>query len=242
MPYEDPPGWRPQPSPLMPPPPPPMPEGFANKVTSGKAIASLVLGLAGLVGVLCHVTAPAALVGLVLGGLGIRETGANGTRKGRGFALAGLILCCVSIAVYAATFSALFYFARQQDRAEQQREGMQLEQDLKLVAERLQQYYAANGNSLGPGGVPPVFKAERKEAGNTQQLPGTTGGRVSGPLNIAHLVDSNELQSVRRLERWQLHVTSPKSAVVIINQRRGGILAEAEFPDAAKAEYTILRR
>lgn len=219
-----------------------MPEGFANKVTSGKAIASLVLGLAGLVGVFCHVTAPAALVGLVLGGLGIRETGAEGTRKGRGFALAGLILCCVSLLVYAAAFSALFYFAQQEQRAEQRRESIELEQDLKLIAERLQQYYAANGNSLGPGGVPPVLKATGRQAGNMPALHGTTGGRVSGPLNIAHLVDGNELQSVRRLERWQLHVTSPRSAVVIINQRRGGILAEAEFPNAAKAEYTILRR
>lgn len=224
-----------------------MPEGFANKVTSGKAIASLVLGLGGLVGVLCHVTAPAALVGLVLGGLGIRETGTDGTRKGRGMAIAGLILCCVSIAVYVATFSALFYFAQQQERAEQQREGLELEHDLKLISERLQQYYAANNNSLGPGGVPPVLAAARKEgghteAGNSPELPGMNGGRVSGPLNIAHLVQGHELQSVRRLERWQLHVTSPRSAVVIINQRRGGILAEAEFPDAAKAEYTILRR
>jgi hypothetical protein len=62
-----------------------------TRPTSGLAITSLVLGILGL----C--LGPLAIVPLILGIIGITQTGTNGPRKGKGFAIAGTALGGVGI-------------------------------------------------------------------------------------------------------------------------------------------------
>ncbi|TQN27484.1 uncharacterized protein DUF4190 [Haloactinospora alba] len=69
---------------------PPVPPHAAPRQTSGPAIASLILGLGNLV-CLFMLYIP-CLVGLILGIVGIRHTGASGTRSGRGMAVTGTVL------------------------------------------------------------------------------------------------------------------------------------------------------
>ncbi len=79
--------------------------GFANDIesrpTSGLAVSSLVLGI------LCLCLGPLALVPLILGIVGITQTGTNGPRKGMGLAIAGVSLggvgllgSCFSIGIF----------------------------------------------------------------------------------------------------------------------------------------------
>lgn len=67
--------------------------------TSGMAIGAMVCGLVGTVGgaVTCGITAPAAIVGLVLGHVALHQIKQTG-QEGRGFALAGVILGWISVA------------------------------------------------------------------------------------------------------------------------------------------------
>ncbi len=65
--------------------------------TSGKAIAALVTGIASfLLCIYWFISIPGAIVAVVLGVLGRKET-ADGTRKGGGMALTGIILGAVTV-------------------------------------------------------------------------------------------------------------------------------------------------
>lgn len=81
-----------QPVPQQGPPPPPAAAG-QEKRTSGKAIASLVLGIVGLiiVPVICSTLA------IIFGVMGRNETEADPTLGGRGMATAGLVLGIVGL-------------------------------------------------------------------------------------------------------------------------------------------------
>lgn len=82
------------PGPQAPYPPPPMPGGpgygspydARNDKTNGLAIAAFVTGLLGCLGVL----------GIILGAISLGQIGRNGG-KGRGFAIAGIVLSCLWI-------------------------------------------------------------------------------------------------------------------------------------------------
>ncbi len=65
---------------------------------SGMAIASMVLGITGVLLSWCLFGIP-SIVAVVLGHISMRETGPGGTRTGRGMALAGLILGYVVIGI-----------------------------------------------------------------------------------------------------------------------------------------------
>lgn len=87
-----------------PPPPPPQygapvpPPGGAQPKTSGKAIASLVTGLVGLLTICCGFLVVSSIVALVLGILARKEIQrSNGALKGDGMALTGIITGIVGI-------------------------------------------------------------------------------------------------------------------------------------------------
>lgn len=69
--------------------------------TSSKAITSLALGVVAAVFAVCcwPVGVIAAIVGAVFGFLGLKETGADPTKGGRGMAIAGLVLAGVAILI-----------------------------------------------------------------------------------------------------------------------------------------------
>ncbi|MBS43128.1 MAG: hypothetical protein CMH83_08230 [Nocardioides sp.] len=88
------------------PPPPPAP-GYgapygAPAQNSGKAIASLVTGLVGLLTVCCGFFVVSGIVGIVLGFLARKDIDASqGQLKGAGMAMAGIILGFVEVALFA---------------------------------------------------------------------------------------------------------------------------------------------
>jgi uncharacterized membrane protein len=88
------------------PPPPPPGGGYGQPVygapapsqTSGKAIASLVTGLVGLITLCCGLFVVSSIVAVVLGVVARREIRAsNGSLRGDGMALTGIISGAVGI-------------------------------------------------------------------------------------------------------------------------------------------------
>jgi len=226
---------------MPPPPPPPMPPGgwAPAKPTSGKAIASLVLGLIGIVGVFCYLPAVGAFIGAILGILGILESGKSGTRAGRGMAIAGTILSVLAVVGTAAWLSFYVFMVNKSKNEFDAALQEHLAQDQQLLAERVQQYCVANNNNLGPGG--PVL------AGGSSGLPAGTapanqGGAnnlvVTGALDISHLVSDDELEYGGGRGRrgggvkWELRVTGPTSATLRARNWNGEVVREAEIPDA----------
>lgn len=91
--------WQPGPEAPYPPPPMPVEPGYGSPYgskadkTNGMAIAAFVTGLLGCLGVL----------GIILGVISLNQIGKNGG-KGRGLAIAGIILSCLWIVVGIALF------------------------------------------------------------------------------------------------------------------------------------------
>jgi Domain of unknown function (DUF4190) len=90
-----PPSVPPPPPPVPPPPgsppgpgyPPPVPYGYSTQTTNGFAVAALVIGILGAMG--CF----AWIVALVFGYIAKRQIDrSGGTQKGRGMAIAGIVL------------------------------------------------------------------------------------------------------------------------------------------------------
>ncbi len=86
------------------PPPPPQygapvpPQGGVPQKTSGKAIASFVTGLVGLLTICCGFLVVTSIVALVLGILARKDiAGSNGQLKGDGMALTGIITGVIGI-------------------------------------------------------------------------------------------------------------------------------------------------
>ena len=86
------------------PPPPPQygapvpPAGGTPPKTAGKAIASMVTGLVGLLTICCGFLVVSSIVALVLGILARKEIrNSNGALKGDGMALAGIITGVIGI-------------------------------------------------------------------------------------------------------------------------------------------------
>ncbi len=233
---------------VPPPPPPPPPEGWqVARPTSGKAIASLICGGAGLVlGFACGIPGVAALVGVVLGIIAIIETGRNGTRSGRGLAIAGTVVSTLAIVTLVGVYATLFaFFGREMEEQESDRHE-RIDADVQLIVDRVQEYYEKNGGSLGPGG--PVLAlapmqsetvVQRKSGEHTEadEIPNTRDGKVVGALTIRHLVRQGELRYSPRLDRWELTVTDRAKATIRATGWGGEVVREVNITDAGRGTY-----
>lgn len=221
------------------PPPPPFADFQPRMPTSGKAIASLVCGVAGLL--LCVVI---SLVGVVLGIIAITETGREGTRSGRGLAIAGTVVSSLSVVGSVAILALFMGFGAVAEQEQEQRRAENLDKDIALVIERVQQYYKANNESLGPGG-PVLAEAQPKpsQSGDGRNhhgervIPNVRDGKVQGELSIRHLVRTGELSYSGNLDRWELVVTDHHKATIRAKDWGGGVLREVNITDAATGAH-----
>ncbi|MBE7492278.1 MAG: DUF4190 domain-containing protein [Planctomycetes bacterium] len=215
-------------------PPPPPPETWtAPRPTSGKAIASLVCSVGGLaLGMLCFVGYPAILAGLVLGVLAIAETGRNGTRSGRGLAIAGTLVSVLAIA--AAVTVGAFFFSRMRMGEHEHNAQFQarLDADVQLIVDRLQQYHRANG-SLGPGG-PVLAKAP---VSNGVEPTDTRDGRVRGVLQVRHLLDRHEITCGYDSSAFELTVMGDSTARLVMHDWQRRKILDIEITDAGAGQW-----
>lgn len=175
----------------------PMPGYVPAKPQSGRAIASLVIGISNIFfGITAVIGAP---VGLILGFLALKDTGPMGTRQGRGLAIGGialnafgLLICIGLVAVVAAAI-----YTAEADRGV--RNAATVDADMYKVGDRLREYYYANKQSLGPGG--PVLSSKSYR-----------GTKVVGRLDLLDLVDDYDLSG--NVRDFTLTITGKNSAVV----------------------------
>lgn len=175
----------------------PLPGYVAPKPASGRAIASLVIGISNVViGITAVIGAP---VGLILGLMALKETGPMGTRQGRGLAIGGIVLngfglliCIGLIAIFAAAI-----YTAEANRGV--RNAATIDSDMYVIRNQLSNYYYANRESLGPGG--PV------QSSNSYR-----GPRVVGALDLRDLVDDYDLSG--SVSDFTLNITGKKSAVI----------------------------
>jgi hypothetical protein len=175
----------------------PMPGYVPAKPRSGRAIASLVLGVSNIVlGITAVIGAP---VGLILGVMALKDTGPMGTRQGRGLAIGGIALNAFGLLIVAGLiliFAAAIYTA---DANKGVRNAAVVDQDMYVIGDKLRTYYYANKQSLGPGG--PV-----------QSTNGYRGPKVVGTLDLPDLVDDYDLTG--NVADFTLTITGKKSATV----------------------------
>ncbi len=182
------------------------------KPFSTKAIIAMVMG--GVSFLLNPIGVVLGPVGVVLGWLAMRESRQpDGTHRGWGLALAGLITSAVMFLLGVAMvifFVWLFTFiAEEQEKENQRRVERQAEsavdEDLNEIQRRLRFYYDENNRSLGTGG--PVLKD-----GHPDGLLGDDWPRVNGELKLADLVSSYDLNN--SLADYELQVTGAHRAFV----------------------------
>lgn len=175
----------------------PMPGYVPAKPQSGRAIASLVLGISNVV---IGITAPiGAPVGLILGFLALKDTGPMGPRQGRGLAIGGIVLNGFGLLIVAGLvliFAAAIYTAEANKGV---RDAAVIDQDMYVIGDKLRTYYYANKQSLGPGG--PV------QSSNSYR-----GTKVVGTLDLPDLVDDYDLTG--NVADFTLTITGKQSAVV----------------------------
>ena len=179
--------------------PPPLP-----RATSGVAIASLVCGIAN--PLLCVGAPVIAPLGLVLGGVALKQTGTHGNRSGRGFAVAGVVLNALGLLIAAAVLfygATLIYTANANEGV---RQAGKIDEDFYFIEERLRAYWRANGDSFGPGG--PKLAGEKSRFAR----PSANAPKVAGTLQVSDLVAQDDL--LHPLNDFSLTATGPKSAVI----------------------------
>jgi hypothetical protein len=236
------------PPPFPPPPPPPAAFGVYDnapviKPTSGKAIASLICGLASVVGfAMCIAPAVAAPVGIILGIVAFLETGRNGTRSGRGLAVAGVIVSSLATLLIVGAAGFFFLITKATEGKFEATERASLERDQELLLTRLKQYHDANGKSLGPGG--PVLAGDAGFAptpGEGNAPPQDTRPRVSGMLEIKHLVGPGELGRGRGSGStgWTLIINGKSSSTLRFTDWSGNVLREVEIRDIGKGDWFV---
>lgn len=177
----------------QPAPPPPF-QYTPEKPMSGLAIASIVSGAAS---VFIWIIAPVTgIIGVVTGIMGMKQSKQPaGTHKGWGLALAGTIMSSVMWLISVAAivgFVFLFAFVEEQQRHQQQesdRTADNIQADLTTIRERMEIYYAENGNSLEPGG--PIVND-----GRTGLYP-EDAPKVEGALKLEDLVSYTDLLNSR---------------------------------------------
>ena len=244
---------RPTTIPVPPPPPNGIPFGqiLSAKPTSGKAVAALCFSLGGLIGAFfCPPVGAVVLIGLVFGILGIIETGKEGKRSGRGLALAGTVIASLAVCgVIGITSLFIHGHSRDEQRIRAEMEPA-IAKDQALILKRLKQYYDENDRSLGPGGPWLATRtAGSGPPGNTTAVqPGT---RVSGTLELKHLVGPGELQlgdlfsamargpgSSRAVAgSWVLTVNGRASATLRATDWGGAVLREIEIHDIGRGDF-----
>lgn len=209
--YGAPQGYPQTPQPYGPPPGHRVPYPQA-KQTSGKAIASLVIGL------VCVFFWPISIlagpVGMILGMKGMKESKQPGGQyQGYGLAMAGMIVSslmfvvCLCIAVL---FIVLFAFVEKHERSYQMQDSpyvqtsSSVDADLRVIEDQLYLYYIENNKSLGPGG--PVVSVGSGGL-YTEDHP-----RVEGSLKITDLVQDHHLD--RMLSDYTLTVSNKNKAVI----------------------------
>jgi len=244
----------------VPPPPPPPPPGFGegmgSRPTSGMAIASLILGLVGLIGVFCWFPVIGSLVGVIMGIVAIGQTGKNGKRSGRGLAIAGTIVSALAIVAMVAWVGAWFYLIDKAGEEVERSMAAQTEADQKLILERLKAYYDANEQSLGPGG--PVLAQNstssydgtyRSQPANTA-LPDNTAPavdtrpRVAGALTLKDLVGEHELSFGTRSGGgmgWELTISGKASASLRATDWSGNVVREVDIRDIGRNQIVQVK-
>lgn len=199
------------------PPPGHGPQGYAqpwrpSKPFSNKAIVSVVMAGCGLflfpLGIITN------LVGMGLAFSGMKDTHPqNGTRRGRGMAVAGF-WTNLAMWVITAAFGAFLVFVimnavEQGERHRVERQADWAREDMHLIEERLELYYVENGSSLSPGG--PVVRDGWGGGLYPEDHP-----RVSGQPTVEDLVYSYELMNTS--DGYELKITGAKSATITHRQ------------------------
>jgi hypothetical protein len=189
------------------------------------------------------------LIGILLGVLGIIESGAKGSRSGRGMAIAGTIVSVISIALFVVAMAVMVYAV---DRGVEQFEeavAAGLEEDQQLILARLKAYYDANEQSLGPGG--PVLARQ-----NTTGYDGTyrtqptnapapanqppavdTRPRVAGALTLRDLVGEHELafgSGGGGGMGWELTISGKASATLRARDWNSNVVREVDIRDIGR--------
>lgn len=186
------------------------------KPTSGKAIASLVIG--GVCVFFWPVAILAGPVGFWFGMRGMKESKQpNGRFSGWGLGLAGTIMSavmfvmCVGIGIL---FVGLFAFAgnemkheraRQQEVRAQERAAENAEIDMYMIEERLYRYYIDNNRSLGPGG--PIVRDGEHDGLYPDDHP-----KVEGELKLTDLVRDQDLHG--KMSQYSLKLQGDKRATI----------------------------
>jgi len=202
---------------------------------SGKAIASLVCGVISfLIWPLAVVAGPAAVI---TGTMAMKETGASGTKGGRGLAIGGIVagsLMFVACIGFAALFFFVFQFAESEHKrmeadiaVERERQTeWAADNDMKVIRDRLRLYYTENNQSLNPGG--PIV-ADGWEGGLFDE----NSPKVKGRLEIQHLVRSRDLENDPH--EYELEVGGDKKVRVHHRGSRRELVAD----DIGSDKYTI---
>ncbi len=190
------------------PPPYGPPQGYyppsAPKPLSGLAVASVVCGIAN--PVLCVGAPLFAPLGLLLGGIALKQTDSSRSHRGRGLAIAGMVLNAFGLVIAGLV---VFYWATQIYTAnanESVRQAGKVDEDMYFIEERLRTYWRANGESFGPGG--PVLAGEKSRFAR----PPANGPKVRATPTVSDLVVQDDLQ--HPLAEFSISPTGPKSAVI----------------------------
>lgn len=198
------------------------------KPFSVKAIVAMVMGGVGFL--MCPIGLVTGIVGGVLGYMGMRESKEPGaTHRGYGLALAGLITSVFTF-VASVGIAAFFAWAYMQAQELEKRNSTYLstydaENDLRVIAERLQLYAIENNRSLAPGG--PIVR-DGWSSGYDENSP-----RVQGKLKLTDLVGDYDLQLT--VSEYTLEVTSSSAATV----RHNGTGSKLIVTDAAGGTWRI---
>ena len=113
-----------------------------SRPTSGLAVTSLVLGIL----FLC-LGGAFSLVPLILGIVGIKQTGANGSRKGRGLAIAGVSLGGAGVLIF---FIIFFIQTLALGRAKQSADILRSQTHVRAIAQACASYADDHGGLFPP--------------------------------------------------------------------------------------------
>ncbi|CAG0988423.1 hypothetical protein PLCT2_02327 [Planctomycetaceae bacterium] len=198
----------PHPQPYYAPPPYGPPQGYypptAPKPLSGLAVASVVCGIAN--PVICVGAPFFAPLGLALGGIALKQTDGSRSHRGRGLAIAGVVLNAFGLVIAGLV---LFYFSTQLYTAQANESVLQagkIDEDMYFIQERLRTYWRANGDSFGSGG--PRLAGEKSRFAR----PAANAPKVTGTLQVSDLVVQDDL--MHPLNDFSISATGPKSAVI----------------------------
>jgi hypothetical protein len=202
-----------------------------QKPFSTKAIISMVLGGAGIL--LCPLGALTGPIGAIFGMLGMKESREHeGTHRGRGLALGGLVVSICAFLLSAALIGLIAVFvvfvAEQAEkergergqRYEKQRLADIADRDLELIEDKLYLYFIENNRSLLPGG--PVVRGHEGGGLFPDDWPSVTEA-----LTVSDLVESYELTNA--VAEYSLDVRNATNAKVTC--RRAGREMTVDYTD-----------